>query len=161
MTRFMHNTQTTLARRPETAEPSGPTSASAEPSRKRTLRARMVGAFVAAVASIGLAAAPAHAVTANGGIYVVTPAWWGHCANFGGVAGLATVNSYVGHSNAGDYGDDIAWVPVRLRTSQSIQVRVACKRYGFAAGASMSVTITPARHGQSFFIGPDSRYWSN
>lgn len=122
----------------------------------------IIAIVIATVAGIvGLLAPPAHAAPANGGIYVVTPAWWGHCAYAGGVWGLATVNSYVGHSNSGDYGDDVAWLPVRLQTSQPIQIKVACRRYGFLTGASISATIRPTRNGQTFFFGPDSRFYSN
>lgn len=113
-----------------------------------------------ALTLLGAGATSAHAAAANGGIYVVTPTWWGNCSGLG-VAGLATVNSYVGHSNPGDFGDDIAWMPVRLNTSQSVQIKVACKRLGWAAGSNISATIRPTRSGQSFFFGADSSFWSN
>jgi hypothetical protein len=117
---------------------------------------------ILALALLGaVGATSAQAASANGGIYAVTPSWWGNCTNFGGVAGLATVNSYVGHSNPGDFGDDIAWVPVRLNTWQSIQIKVACKRFGWAVGSSISATILPTRNGQAFYFGADSNYWSN
>lgn len=128
------------------------------PTLARRCAAALIVATLALVSSVA-AAAPASAAPANAGIYVVTPSWWGHCTNFGGVAGLATVNSYVGHSNAGDYGDDIAWVPVRLNTNQSIQIKTICRRFGAAAGTSMSITIRPTRTGQTFFVGADSKYW--
>ncbi len=124
--------------------------------------------FAAAVTAVAIGllapllatASPASAATANAGVYVVTPRWWGHCsAPTDGVAGIATVNSYVGHSNRGDYGDDITWVPVRLNTNQSVQIKVICRRLGAAGGASMSINIRPTRHGQTYFVGPDSSYW--
>jgi hypothetical protein len=124
----------------------------------KSLQRAAVALIVAGTSAV--AAAPAHAVPANGGVYVITPAWWGHCPGTG-VAGLATVNSYVGHSQPGDYGDDVAWMPVRLNTTQSVQIKVACKRFGFVTGASISARITPRRNGQSFFFGPDSSFWSN
>jgi hypothetical protein len=147
----MNVTPTTTATRTDVA-----------PRRRRAWRPSLAAtAFVAVALAANALAGTAAAATANGGIYVVTPAWWGHCANSGGVAGLATVNSYVGHSNPGDWGDDVAWMPVRLGTSQSVQIRVACKRFGFVTGASISASIRPTRHGQTFYFGPDSRFWSN
>lgn len=124
-------------------------------------RAALLLTMCAAALGGTIMTSTANGATANGGIYAITPGWWGHCTYSGGVWGLATVNSLVGHSNAGDYGDDKAWIPVRLNTSQSVQIRVACKRYGFATGASISATIRPTRNGQSFFFGPDSSFWSN
>jgi hypothetical protein len=121
----------------------------------------------ATVLSIGVVGgafvAPADAASANGGIYVVTPAWWGNCSSSlaGGVHGLATVNSYVGHSNGGDYGDDIAWMPVRLNTSQSVQIKVVCKRGGAAMGSNISATIRPTCNGQTFYFGANSAFASN
>lgn len=123
--------------------------------------AAMVATALSLLGSLILAVPAAEAATANAGVYVVTPAWWGHCTYFGGVNGLATVNSYVGHSNRGDFGNDIAWVPVRLNTSQSVQIKTHCRRYGWAVGTSMSISIRPSRNGQTFFVGADSRYWSN
>lgn len=125
-----------------------------------TLLKRVAIHSTLALALLGVGATSAHAAAANGGIYVVTPTWWGNCTSTG-VAGLATVNSYVGHSNPGDFGDDIAWMPVRLNTSQSVQIKVSCKRLGWAAGSNISATIRPTRNGQSFFFGADSSFWSN
>jgi hypothetical protein len=124
---------------------------------------KIVVAVTLATTLIGFSGAftsPASAASANGGIYVVTPAWWGNCPTFG-VAGIAAVNSSVGFSNPGDYGDDVIWVPVSLNTWQSLQVKTICNRVGAAGGSSMYINIRPTRNKQTFFVGADSNYWAN
>ncbi len=126
--------------------------------KRRAVGLGLAVAMLALTGTVGVTSA--QAASANGGIYVVTPTWWGNCTQFG-VAGLATWNLYVNHSNPGDYGDDVAWMPVRLNTSQSVQIKVICKRTGVQGGSTISATIRPTRNGQTFFFGADSRYWSN
>ena len=101
----------------------------------------------AVTAPLALSAAPAAA--ANGGVYVVTPTWWGWCSG-SSVTGVYWFNQTTGGSG-GDTGDDIAWIPVNLNTSNELTLTVQCANPQ-RNGATYTF-IRPTRNGQTWFIG--------
>lgn len=112
-------------------------------------------------ATIGLAA-PASAASANGGVYVIAPKWWGWCPN---IARQNNYPYYMSQSNfttgnsSSDAGDDIIWSRVALNQNNTISVAVGCI-LGYGSGGT-TITIRPTRNGQSWFISLSGATWHN
>lgn len=108
-----------------------------------------------AISALLLSAAPAHAAT--GYVYLVTPKWWGWCPGSGNyVTHVDYVNG--SFSSGGDGGDDVVYAHVQLGTPNTITMAVQCAR---SLPQGSQATITPARTGQSWFMGYPSGAWGN
>jgi hypothetical protein len=132
------------------------------------------GALALGVASVlGVVAAPASAAVPdiapqhrpehlrNGGVYIVTPKWWGWCPDVrvkNYVTVVSLTNATYGSSSS-DVGDDIGWIGVRLGYKNTIHVNVGCS-LGHGSGG-VTVTITPTRNGQAWFVGSTGGAWGN
>ena|SRR2546421_13025412 len=109
-------------------------------------------ALVASLSSVTAisAAMPAKAATANSGIYVVMPSWWGWCAGYGNYATYAYSINFTSGTQHSDWGDDIVWMPVVNNQWNSIQVGVQC-RWSMPQGWNFS--IYPTRYGETYWFG--------
>lgn len=105
-----------------------------------------------------LPASPASAVPANANVYAVTPQWGGWCLGWGNrITRVTWVNHTTGGSG-GDSGDDIVWMPVRTRYSNSVTMAVNCSR---STPIGMNYTIQPSRNGQTFWFRLNGTYSNN
>jgi hypothetical protein len=133
--------------------------------RALSVRAR-IGIIAAALASLSVAglalSGSASAATANGGVYIIAPKWWGWCPNVAGQNNypyyMSQENYTTGDSSA-DAGDDVIWSRVTLNQNNRIEVQVGCIRGYYSTGTS--VTIRPTRNGQSWDISPSGATWHN
>ena len=104
-----------------------------------------------------LALAADGASASNGGVYVVTPTWWGWCPG-SSVTAVYWWNDTTGASG-GDAGDDIVWVSVNMNQPNTLTLAVKCRATWESAPAY--TTIRPTRTGQAWFVGADSNNWHN
>ncbi|HLX32591.1 MAG TPA: hypothetical protein VKR79_07470 [Gaiellaceae bacterium] len=117
----------------------------------------VVAALILAIGSIAGLAGSANASAASGGVYVVTPTWWGWCPG-STVTAVYYINQSTGASG-GDAGDDIVWVPVHLNTANELTVTVKC-RAAWESSATYTF-IRPTRTDQAWFIGAGGETWHN
>lgn len=129
----------------------------------RFRRSGAVLALTAAAAVAPLATpVPASAATANAGVYIVAPKWWGWCPNVSGVTNRVTFMSQVNQTTgnmSSDAGDDVIWSRVALNTYNTIDVQVGCI-YGIGSSGTR-VTIRPTRNGQTFWVSPTGASYGN
>jgi hypothetical protein len=114
-------------------------------------------AILAAVCAFGAVTASASSAGSNGGVYLVTPHSWGWCPT-SSVKAVYFFNTTTGASG-GDIGDDIAWVPVALNTSNELTITVGCTKPQENSGTY--VFIRPTRSGQAWYVGPGAGTWHN
>lgn len=126
--------------------------------KKALVTLALVPALLAGVTSMG--ATPAFA--ANGGVYIVTPKWWGWCPNIRGyqnrVVVVSITNTTTGYSQT-DSGDDVGWTNVDLHSNNSVHVNVGCS-LGIGSTGTV-VTIRPTRNGQTFWTSPSGASYGN
>lgn len=120
---------------------------------------------ILAIGPSGTAEARSVFVTADTGVYAITPQWWGWCPKGGG--GLARWNkvtsvSYNNHTTGDnvirDRGDDIVWMRVKKGRTNSVTVSVTCR---FSHPQGMNYSIKPTKERQAWFFGFPSGTWSN
>lgn len=114
-------------------------------------------AVVLAISSAAILAVSASASASTGGVYLVTPTWWGWCPG-SSVTAVHYVNQTTG-ATGGDSGDDIAWASVNLNQTNYLTVWVTC-RATWESSATYT-NIRPTRSGQAWYIGADSNTWHN
>ena len=103
-----------------------------------------------------LVAAPASAAT--GYIYVSLPTWLGNCS-LGGSVKYVGMSSYSSSTSgySSDFGDDLAYLRVGINESVNLIGQGICYKSGRPPQYNtpvVNVFIRPARHGQTFWIGP-------
>lgn len=111
--------------------------------------------LVAMIASAVVLALSASASASNGGVYMVTPTWWGWCPG----SSVFHVDWWTSGTNGGDSGDDIVWVPVNLHQWNNVTLTVWCR--GWALSGTQNVDIYPTRNGQAWFVGAGGGTWHN
>lgn len=114
-------------------------------------------ALVLAITASGALALSAGGSAASGGVYVITPTWWGWCPG-SSVTAVYYFNQTNGASG-GDAGDDVIWVPVNLYQTNFLTVIVKCRATW--ESSSTYTNIYPTRTGQSWFIGAGGGTWHN
>lgn len=104
-----------------------------------------------------IAPSPAHAISANAGVYAVAPsASW--CPGwYNKITWVQWANHTTG-GTAGNGGDDIVWMPVRTGYTNSVTISVQCSR---STPRGMNFSIRPSRNGQTFWVYPAGNYGSN
>jgi hypothetical protein len=110
-----------------------------------------------AIAVVAALAATSRASAGSGGVYVVTPTWWGWCPG-SSVTAVYYFNQTNGASG-GDSGDDIVWAPVILNQSNALTVIVKCR--ATSESSSTYTFIRPTRTGQAWYIGANGGTWHN
>jgi hypothetical protein len=112
----------------------------------------LIAALVVAAGSLAGAAS-----ASAGGVYVITPHWWGWCPS-SGVHAVYYFNQTNG-ATGGDAGDDIVWVPVYLNQTNFLTVTVQCNAAWESSGTYTN--IRPTRTGQAWYIGSGGGTWHN
>ena len=93
--------------------------------------------------------APASAVTADAGSWVVAPSWWGWCGG-GKVTKVIVTNFTTGTTDHGWAGADKVYIKVKKNMNNNIQTNVQCQR---VTPHGMYHTLNVGGGGHTFFVG--------
>ena len=139
-----------------------------EPERRAGTIRRPRSAAISAVLALAilfgasLVAAPQASAASNGGVYIVASKSWGWCPNVSGFNNrplhMHAANFTSGDSRS-DSGDDVIWVGVRMNQANRVSVNVGCSLGYYSTGTT--ITITPRRNGQAFYVAPSGYAWGN
>ena len=127
-------------------------------SRRSSVTMRIAAVMIAMLATIGIAATPAYAVT-YGWNYISLPTWAGNCPQGGSVKYLFVA---IGDSwSGGDSGDDLVYGRVRLFENQAVTAQGLCYNGSRSYwGPASQQTIRPTRNNQTWWVGP-AGVWHN